>query len=337
MQFQKEQSNINFMKNKILVTGGAGYIGSHTVSALIKSGFEVVIVDDLSTGFKRLIHPKTRMYQVSILNTEAIKDILRNEQISGVIHFAAKIIVPESIAQPIEYYKNNTMGVLSVLEACKVAEVKKIVFSSTAAVYGNASMELIKELDSVSPINPYGFSKLFSEQIIKDCEFEFGLQSVILRYFNVAGASESLQLGQLSKNATHLIKIASEVACGKRDSISITGTDYPTIDGTGVRDYIHVEDLADIHVLAIKFLLEGGKSEIFNCGYGHGVSVREVIETIRKVSGVNFKAFEGPRRPGDAAQLVADSSKVRKTLGWIPKRDSLETICRTAYLFEKSL
>ena len=337
MQFQKEQSNINFMKNKILVTGGAGYVGSHTVSALIKSGFEVVIVDDLSTGFKRLIHPKARMYQVSILNTEAIKDILRNEQIAGVIHFAAKIIVPESIAQPIEYYKNNTMGVLSVLEACKVAEVKKIVFSSTAAVYGNASMELIKELDSVSPINPYGFSKLFSEQIIKDCEFEFGLQSVILRYFNVAGASESLQLGQLSKNATHLIKIASEVACGKRDSISITGTDYPTIDGTGVRDYIHVEDLADIHVLAIKFLLEGGKSEIFNCGYGHGVSVREVIETIRKVSGVNFKAFEEPRRPGDAAQLVADSSKVRKTLGWIPKRDSLETICRTAYLFEKSL
>ncbi len=325
------------MKNKILVTGGAGYVGSHTVSALIKSGFEVVIVDDLSTGFKRLIHPKARMYQVSILNTEAIKDILRNEQIAGVIHFAAKIIVPESIAQPIEYYKNNTMGVLSVLEACKVAEVKKIVFSSTAAVYGNASMELIKELDSVSPINPYGFSKLFSEQIIKDCEFEFGLQSVILRYFNVAGASESLQLGQLSKNATHLIKIASEVACGKRDSISITGTDYPTIDGTGVRDYIHVEDLADIHVLAIKFLLEGGKSEIFNCGYGHGVSVREVIETIRKVSGVNFKAFEEPRRPGDAAQLVADSSKVRKTLGWIPKRDSLETICRTAYLFEKSL
>jgi UDP-glucose 4-epimerase len=337
MQFQKEQSNINFMKNKILVTGGAGYIGSHTVSALIKSGFEVVIVDDLSTGFKRLIHPKARMYQVSILNTEAIKDILRNEQISGVIHFAAKIIVPESIAQPIEYYKNNTMGVLSVLEACKVAEVKNIVFSSTAAVYGNASMELITELDSVSPINPYGSSKLFSEQIIKDCEFEFGLQSVILRYFNVAGASESLQLGQLSKNASHLIKIASEVACGKRDSMSITGTDYPTSDGTGVRDYIHVEDLADIHVLGIKFLLDGGKSEIFNCGYGHGTSVREVIEAIRKVSGVNLKALEAPRRPGDAAQLVADSRKIRQTLGWIPKRDSLETICRTAYLFEKSL
>ncbi|MDO9183193.1 MAG: GDP-mannose 4,6-dehydratase, partial [Bacteriovorax sp.] len=188
-----------------------------------------------------------------------------------------------------------------------------------------------------SPINPYGSSKLFSEQMIRDCEIEFGLKSVVLRYFNVAGASESMRFGQLSKNATHLIKIASEVACGKRESMSITGTDYATPDGTGVRDYIHVEDLADIHVLAIKYLLAGGATELFNCGYGHGSSVREVIETIRKVSGVNLKADEGPRRLGDAAQLVADSSKVRRTLGWIPKRDNLETICRTAYLFEKAL
>lgn len=323
------------MKNKILVTGGAGYIGSHTTNALIESGFDVVIVDDLSTGFKKLIHPKAKFYQASVLNADIIAKILKEESISGVIHFAAKIIVPESIAKPIEYYKNNTMGVLTVLEACKLSGVKSFVFSSTAAVYGNASMELITESNPTAPINPYGFSKLFSEQIIRDSELEFGLKSVILRYFNVAGASASMQYGQLSKTATHLIKIASETACGKRDSMQITGTDYPTPDGTGVRDYIHVEDLAYIHVLAMKHLLSSGSSEIFNCGYGHGFSVREVIDTVRKVSGVNFKATESARRSGDAAQLVADSSKVRRVLGWSPKRDNLELICKSAYLFEK--
>lgn len=325
------------MKNKILVTGGAGYIGSHATSALLEAGFEVVIVDDLSTGFEKLIHPKAKFYKVSVLDTNIIAKILQNEKICGVIHFAAKIIVPESLLKPIEYYKNNTMGVLSVLEACKLSSVKNFVFSSTAAVYGNAPMELITEETPTAPINPYGFSKLFSEQMIRDAELEFGLKSVILRYFNVAGASESLQYGQLSKTASHLIKIASEAACGKRDSMQITGTDYPTTDGTGVRDYIHVEDLADIHVLALKYLLSGGSSEIFNCGYGHGSSVREVIETVRKVSGVNFQATESARRSGDAAQLVADSSKVRRVLGWIPKKDNLDLICESAYLFEKSL
>jgi UDP-glucose 4-epimerase len=320
----------------ILVTGGAGYIGSHTTNALLEAGFNVVIIDDLSTGFKSLLHPKAKFYEASVLDTKAVSNILSLEKIAGVIHFAAKIIVPESIAKPIDYYRNNTMGVLSMLEACKIANVKNFVFSSTAAVYGNASMDLISELTPTAPINPYGFSKLFSEQIIRDCEIEFGLKSVVLRYFNVAGASESLRFGQLSKNATHLIKIASEAACGKRESMSITGTDYPTVDGTGVRDYIHVEDLADIHVLAMKYLLSGNSSELFNCGYGHGSSVKEVIETIRKVSGVNFKVLETERRLGDAAQLVADSSKVRRVLGWVPKRDSLETISRSAYLFEKS-
>lgn len=324
------------MKNKILVTGGAGYIGSHTTNALIESGLDVVIIDDLSTGFEKLIHPSAKFYNISVLNTDAVKKILIDENISGVIHFAAKIVVPESITNPIEYYKNNTMGVLSMLEACKNANIKNFVFSSTAAVYGDASMELISESTPVVPLNPYGSSKLFSEQMIKDSEIEFGLKSVILRYFNVAGASQSLSFGQLSKKATHLIKIASETACGKRDSMSITGTDYNTPDGTGVRDYIHVEDLADIHVLAMKYLLNGGKSELFNCGYGHGSSVREVVDTVQKVSGVNFKVTEGPRRPGDAHQLVANSSKLKAKLGWIPKRDNLELICKSAYLFEKS-
>jgi len=325
------------MKNKILVTGGAGYIGSHTTNALIESGFDVVIVDDLSTGFEKLIHPKAKFYLASVLDSEAIKEIMLTENISGVIHFAAKIIVPESIQRPLDYYLNNTMGVLSMLEACKASHVKNFVFSSTAAVYGNASMELINESTPTAPINPYGHSKLFSEQIIRDSQIEFGLESVILRYFNVAGASASMRFGQLSKTATHLIKIASETACSKRDSMSITGIDYPTADGTGVRDYIHVEDLADIHVLAMKHLLAGGTSEIFNCGYGHGASVKEVIETIKKVSGNNFLTLEAPRRLGDAAQLVADSSKLRKTLNWIPKRDNLELICQSAYLFEKNL
>ncbi len=325
------------MKNKIIVTGGAGYIGSHTTNALIESGFDVIVIDDLSTGFTRLIHPNVKFYQVSILDTSALVDIFSKESISGIIHFAAKIIVPESITKPIEYYKNNTMGIISILEACKNANIKNLVFSSTAAVYGNASSDLITELSPVAPINPYGFSKLFSEQIIKDSKIEFGMQSVILRYFNVAGASESLQYGQLSKNATHLIKIASETACGKRDSMLITGTDYDTKDGTGVRDYIHVEDLADIHVLAMKYLLAGGQSDTFNCGYGHGSSVKEVIEMVRKVSDTKFNATETVRRDGDAAYLVANSSKVRNVLGWIPKRDNLEAICRSAYLFEKSL
>lgn len=322
------------MKKKILVTGGAGYIGSHTTSALILAGHEIVIVDDLSTGFASLIHPQAKFYKTTILDTKKIEEILINEKISGVIHFAAKIIVPESIEKSTEYYLNNTGGVLSILQACKNAGVKNIVFSSTAAVYGNNSLDMVTENSPLAPMNPYGHSKLMSEQIIRDAEIEFGLKSIILRYFNVAGASESLKLGQLSPKATHLIKIASETACGKRPSMSITGTDYQTPDGTGIRDYIHVEDLADIHVLAINNLFDGGNSEIFNCGYGKGFSVKEVIETIKKVSGKDFFVTHAPRRPGDTEKLVADSTKLRQKLNWFPKRDSLETICRSAYLFE---
>ncbi len=322
------------MKN-ILVTGGAGYIGSHTTDALIKNCFNVIILDDFSTGFKELIHPGATLYQGSVLDVENTADILKKENIDGIIHLAAKIIVPESITHPLDYYTNNTVGVISVLRACKISSVKKFVFSSTAVVYGNDNHGLISETDKTSSVSPYGFSKLMSEQIIKDVELEFGLKHVILRYFNVAGASESLKYGQLSKNASHLIKIGSATACGKRPEMLITGTDYNTPDGTGIRDYIHVEDLADVHVLAMKYLLDGGKSDTFNCGYGHGSSVREVINTIKKVSGVNFKVTEGPRREGDAASLVSDNSKIKKILGWIPKRDNLELICKSAYEWEK--
>jgi UDP-glucose 4-epimerase len=321
----------------ILTTGGAGYIGSNTVAKLLKSGFKVVVADDLSTGFNELVHPDAKFYNVNISNTEELTEIMRFEKISGVIHFAAKIIVPESISEPLKYYSNNTDGVISTLSACKKANVKKIVFSSTAAVYGNATSELITESTPASPINPYGYSKLFSEQIIKDVENEFGLKSVIFRYFNVAGASRDLRFGQRTKTATHLVKIASEAALKKREQMFITGTDYSTPDGTGVRDYIHVEDLAKAHVLAIQYLLDNGVSNLFNCGYGHGYSVKEVVNCMKKISGHDFNSPNAPRRMGDAASLVADPKKLKSTLGWKPELDDLEIICRTALEFERQL
>lgn len=321
----------------ILVTGGAGYIGSNTVNTLIGKGYNVTIVDDLSCGSKNAIHPEALFVQASVLNTEVMTRLMIEKKIEGVIHFAANIIVPESIVQSLNYYENNTFGVISTLKACKLANVTNFVFSSTAAVYGNAGNELIAETSTLGPLNPYGFSKLFSEQIIRDCEKEFGLRSVIFRYFNVAGASSNLQFGQRSKVSTHLIKIASETACGKRPSMSITGTDFNTKDGTGVRDYIHVEDLADAHVLALEYLVNGGKSDIFNCGYGHGYSVLEVVDCVRRVSGVNLVAHTAPRRGGDADSLVSNSAKLKQRLNWQPKRDNLDIICQSAYQFERTL
>lgn len=321
----------------ILTTGGAGYIGSSTISKLINQGFRVVIVDDLSTGFKELLHPDAIFYKVEISDTQSLTEIMKKEKVSGVIHFAAKIVVPESISEPLKYYSNNTNGVISVLNACKSLNIKNFVFSSTAAVYGNANVDFINENTPTAPINPYGHSKLFSEQIVRDTELEFGLRSVVFRYFNVAGASRDLKFGQRTKTATHLIKIASEAALKKRERMFITGTDYDTPDGTGIRDYIHVEDLANAHVLAMKYLLEGGKSDLFNCGYGHGHSVREVIDCMKKISAFNFESSESPRRLGDAAQLVANPQHLKSILNWIPELDDLELICRTALEFERSL
>ena len=327
----------NRIKKSILLTGGAGYIGSHAVDALIKANYRVTIIDDLSTGFKELLHPEASFYKLSIHDTKSVTEIMKNENIEGVIHFAAKIIVPESITNPLSYYENNTQGVVSILKACKNNNINKFVFSSTAAVYGNASSDFVTESTLAAPINPYGFSKLFSEQIIKDTELEFGLKNVIFRYFNVAGASLSGNYGQRSKSATHLIKLASEAACKKRSSINITGTDYPTPDGTGIRDYIHVEDLASAHVLAMDYLQSNGESQLFNCGYGRGYSVREVIECMKKISKVNFDSFDVARRPGDVAKLISDSSKLKSILNWKPKNDDLEIICQSAYDFEKQL
>lgn len=323
---------------KVLVTGGAGYIGSHTAQALLGAGHQVMVMDNITTGFREAVPVGVELIQGDVRNGALLAEVLKKNSVDAVIHFAAKLIVPESLEKPIEYYENNTMGVLSLVQACVASNVKKVVFSSTAAVYGDVSTNaLLTERTPTAPLNPYGSSKLMSEQILRDCEAPHGLRSVCLRYFNVAGAAEDGKNGQRTANATHLIKVASQAACGKRASVGIFGTDYPTPDGTGVRDYIHVEDLADLHVLALNYLVEGGKSEIFNCGYGHGFSVREVIDTVKKVSGVDFKVEEQPRRAGDAATLVADSSKVRKAFNWTPKRDNLELICKTAYEWEKKL
>lgn len=323
---------------KVLVTGGAGYIGSHTAQALLGAGHQVMVMDNITTGFREAVPVGVELIQGDVRNGALLAEVLKKNSVDAIIHFAAKLIVPESLEKPIEYYENNTMGVLSLVQACVASNVKKVVFSSTAAVYGDVSTNaLLTEKTPTAPLNPYGSSKLMSEQILRDCEAPHGLRSVCLRYFNVAGAAEGGKNGQRTANATHLIKVASQAACGKRASVGIFGTDYPTPDGTGVRDYIHVEDLADLHVLALNYLNEGGKSEIFNCGYGHGFSVREVIDTVKKVSGVDFKVEEQPRRAGDAATLVADSSKVRKAFNWTPQRDNLELICKTAYEWEKKL
>lgn len=325
------------MRRNILVTGGAGYIGSNTVQSLIDSNYNVVIVDNLSTGYTSLIHPNAKFYHIDILNKDAVLNILISEKIDAVIHFAAKIVVPESISNSIDYYTNNTYGLISILQACKMGNVDKIIFSSTAALYGDNSIDLLSEDSPITPTNPYSFSKYFSEQILKDSEKEFGCKHITLRYFNVAGASSNLKFGQITPNATHLIKIASQVATKKKDYMTITGTDYPTKDGTGIRDYIHVSDLADAHKLSLEYLFENNDSNVFNVGYGLGFSVREVISCMKKVSNFNFNVIESSRRPGDVQRLVANSNKIRTTLNWNPRFADLEKICLSAYQFERSL
>ncbi len=324
---------------KVLVTGGAGYIGSQTSQKLLEAGHSVVVYDNLSTGFKNAIPEGADFVFGDVRDRLMLSRIMKDKAIEAVIHFAAKLIVPESIEKPADYYENNTLGVVALTQACIENNISKIVFSSTAAVYGNANhgAQMICENAKTEPINPYGYSKLMAEQILFDCEKAYGIKTVSLRYFNVAGAALDGKNGQRTKNATHLIKVASESACGKRPTLDLFGTDYPTQDGTCVRDYIHVEDLADLHVLALNYLVAGGRSEVFNCGYGKGFSVREVIRAVKKVSGVDFAVDEKPRRPGDAASLVADSSKVQRAFGWSPTRNNIELICRSAYQWENQL
>lgn len=321
---------------KILITGGAGYIGSHVLNLLGMAGHDIVVVDNLSTGRKEAML-YGRHVQEDLENTQAIDEIFAKENFEACIHFAGSIVVPESVSDPIKYYKNNTENSLNMISHCVKHKCNRFIFSSTAAVYGDLKGDVCTEESLTVPINPYGTSKLMTEYMLRDTSAATDLEFVALRYFNVAGANVDLKVGQCTPNATHLIKIASECASGKRDKMAIYGTDYNTPDGTCIRDYIHVDDLAQAHVDALSYLEKGGKSEIMNCGYGHGFSVKEVIAAVKKVTGVDFPVEEIERRPGDAEKLISAADKIRTTIGWKPKYDDLDLIARTAYEWEKKL
>ena len=324
---------------RLLVTGGAGYIGSHCVTALLKAGHHVTVVDNLSTGFHESLEKARQQgvdfFKEDIRNIAAIKQIMQQQKIEGILHFAAKLIVPESVAVPLDYYDNNVIGSLRLIQACQELGIKYFIFSSTASVYGNGSNRSAKENDATNTINPYGASKRMVEQILQDYalaspEFKF----IALRYFNVAGAALEGDNGQRTKGATHLIKVACEVATGQRPNLQVFGNDWGTPDKTCVRDYIHVQDLVEAHVDALSALKKGHSGGIFNCGYGKGYSVLEVIDMVAKVSGKKIATMAAPRRAGDPELLVSNSQRIREELDWVPQFDSLELICRSAYEWE---
>lgn len=320
----------------VLVTGGAGYIGSHCIEALRNAGFRPVVLDDLSTGFQASIPSGVELIEASILDREQLGKAFSRREFHSVVHLAAKTLVPESVLQPLEYYRVNTFGTGQLLEACVQFGIKNFLFSSTAAVYGTVSERPVSEQDQTNPTAPYGASKLFAERIVRDAATRHGMRFAILRYFNVAGASLDGQNGQRSHAATHLLKRVCEAALGRRSSVPVCGTDYSTEDGTGVRDFIHVEDLADLHSLILQKLVRGSDSLLLNCGYGRGYSVRQVVSAMSKVVGSPVPMTEHPRREGDVASVVADTSLLKSTLDWSPRCNDLEVICRTAYEWEKS-
>jgi UDP-glucose 4-epimerase len=324
------------MVKKILVTGGAGYIGSHVVRLLAAANQPVVVLDNLSTGFPESVIG-AELVTGDTGDNALVSRLLKEHQIDTVIHFAAHTIVPESVTDPLKYYGNNTCCSRNLLECCQQAGVKNFIFSSTAAVYGIPDDEACSEDSPLSPINPYGMSKLMTETMLRDLGAASDMKHVILRYFNVAGSDPDGRIGQSTKNATLLIKVAAEVAVGKREQLYVFGTDYPTEDGTGIRDYIHVDDLADAHIKALEYLRAGGDSQTLNCGYGHGYSVREVIDAVNRVNGSPIKVVEEPRRAGDPPALIAKADKVREILGWAPKYDDLDFIVKTSLEWERKL
>jgi UDP-glucose 4-epimerase len=320
----------------ILVTGGAGYIGSHVVRQLRERNENVVVLDNLSTGFRSAVLDAPLIVG-DTGDRELVGRILREHGVETVMHFAAHTVVPESVSNPLKYYGNNTCSTRSLLEACSVAGVKHFVFSSTAAVYGIPEGGVAAEDSPTQPINPYGTSKLMSEWMLRDLAAASSLRYVVLRYFNVAGSDPNGRIGQSTLNATLLTKVACEAAVGKRPHVSIFGTDYPTKDGTGVRDYIHVEDLASAHIKALDYLRQGGDSQTLNCGYGHGYSVRDVIAMVDRLNGTPIKTIEAPRRPGDPPSLIARADRIRQVLGWAPQYDDLAVIVRSQLEWEKRL
>ncbi len=321
----------------VLVTGGAGYIGSHMVLELLDRGETVVVLDNLSTGVDWVVPEGVKLFVGETGNQSLVSAIIRAHDIRAIIHFAASIVVPDSVSDPLGYYLNNTVNSRALIEAAVKGGVRHMIFSSTAAVYGTPDRLPINEDDRMNPESPYGMSKLMTEVMLRHASEAHGLGHVILRYFNVAGADPRQRTGQSTPRATHLIKVAAEAATGRRAGMSVFGTDYPTQDGTGLRDYIHVSDLARAHSAALDHLRSGGANGTFNCGYGHGFSVFEVIGMVKKVSGVDFPvAIEG-RRPGDPAGLVADNRRIRSVLDWRPAYDDLETIVSHALAWEKKL
>jgi len=321
----------------VLVTGGAGYIGSHMVLALVDAGEDVVVLDDLSTGFARAVHPKARFVEGDVADEALVLRLIAQHGIDAVIHFAARIVVPDSVADPLGYYLANTVKSRALLAAAVAAGVRRFVFSSTAAVYGMPAENPVRESAPANPMSPYGASKLMTEWMLRDAAAAHGMNYVALRYFNVAGADPQGRSGQSTPKATHLIKVACETALGKRNRMEVFGTDYPTADGTCVRDYIHVTDLVAAHCAALAHLRAGGESLTLNCGYGRGYSVLEVINAVKRISGKDFPVFYAPRRPGDPAAIVAGADRIRAALGWQPKLDDLATIVRHALAWEETL
>jgi UDP-glucose 4-epimerase len=320
----------------ILVTGGAGYIGSHTVLQLRARGENVIVLDNLYTGFRQSVLD-TPLVVGSVGDRKQVLEVLRTHRINTVLHFAAHTIVPESVSDPLKYYGNNTCSTRNLLECCHEAGVENFVFSSTAAVYGIPQESYAEESSPTAPINPYGTSKLMSEWMLRDLASASKLRYVVLRYFNVAGSDSQGRIGQSTREATLLVKVAAQAAVGIRPHMNIFGTDYPTNDGTGVRDYIHVEDLASAHLKALDYLRAAGSSVVLNCGYGHGYSVREVLSSVERIAGSRLKVIEGPRRAGDPPTLVARADKIRTLLGWQPRLDDLDAIVRTSLEWEKQL
>ena len=321
----------------VLVTGGAGYIGSHMVHQLADAGAPVVVLDNLSTGFRFLIPGSVPFIAGSTGDRALVNDIIAHYGVTAIVHFAASIVVPESVSDPLTYYGNNTMNTCALLDAAIKAGVRDFIFSSTAAVYGATEAGPIRENSPTAPLSPYGTSKLMAEIILHDAARAYGLRFVTLRYFNVAGADPKMRTGQATLTATHLIKVACETAIGKRPKMEIFGTDYPTPDGTCIRDYIHVSDLVDAHSSALAYLRNGGASATLNCGYGRGSSVIEVIDAVRRASGRDFPVEVSRRRPGDPPTLVANVERIHATLPWRPRFQNLDTIVTHALAWEKQL
>jgi len=322
---------------KILITGGAGYIGSHVVKKLGELGHDLIIVDNLSTGREDLVlHGELKVFDIGDL--DKLEELIKTHNFEACFHFAGSIVVPESVTDPIKYYENNTKKTFDLLRLCHKHSINKFIFSSTAAVYGNTESGICSEDTPVKPLNPYGKTKYMTEWMLEDFATAYDdFEYVIFRYFNVAGANIDGEIGQATPNATHLIKIASEVATEKREKMAVFGTDYPTPDGTCIRDYIHVDDLAQAHVDGFNYLAKGGKSDTFNCGYSQGYSVLEVLKTMSDEIGIDINYEMGERRDGDAAKLISEAERIKSILNWKPEFNDLRTICRTAFEWEKKI